>query len=90
MERAELDNLARKVETVVDRLKVTKASNEELLSEKKRLEQRITSLDRQLHQSQKEGDQIKELVTQNKAYRKKCALLKSRVVSLLAKIEGLQ
>jgi hypothetical protein len=90
MDKDELEWLAAKVESVVEGLKAARHRNRDLLAEKKRLEQKLSSLEKQVRQGQKEGDQVSELVAQNKAYRKKYGMLKSRVASMLAKIEVLQ
>jgi cell division septum initiation protein DivIVA len=86
----DLELLAAKVETVIDDLKAAQNRNKELLKENKRLEERIASLDKEKAKSQKEGEKIAELVAQNKEYRKKCNLVKSKIASMLAKVEGLQ
>jgi DNA repair exonuclease SbcCD ATPase subunit len=90
MDKDEFERLAVKVERVVDDLKTAKHKNKELSAAKKNLEQRLSSLEKQVGQTQKEGARFSELLAQNKAYKKKCALLKSRVTSMLAKVEGLQ
>ena len=86
----DLELLAAKVETVVDDLKAAQNSNKELKKENKRLIGRIASLEKGIAKSQKEGDRTAELLAQNKEYKKKCRLVKSKVTSMLAKVEGLQ
>lgn len=90
MPTGELERLAEKVENLVEDLKRARTEGHNLVAEKRRLEENLAHLDKQLRQSQKEGDQSEELVAQNKAYKKKQALLKSKVVSMLAKVEALQ
>jgi multidrug resistance efflux pump len=79
-----------KIDTVVEDLKAARDANRELSAEKKRLEQRLSALEKQVRQVEKEGDRTNELFAQNKAYKKKCALMKSKVTSMLAKVEVLQ
>jgi hypothetical protein len=43
-----------------------------------------------MSRAQKEVERVAELNAQNREYKKKCALLKTRVTSMLAKVEGLQ
>ena len=90
MDKEELEWLAERVETLVEDLKAAKATNKELLDEKKKLEQRLSSNTRQIEKVDKEGSQLAELTAQNKAYKKKCALLSNKVTSMLAKVEVLQ
>jgi len=90
MNKEELEWLAERVETLVEDLKAARAANKELLAEKKKLEQRLSSSARQIEKVDKEGSQIAELTAENKAYKKKCALLRSKVTSMLAKVEVLQ
>ena len=90
MDKEELEWLAERVETLVEDLKAAKATNKELLAEKKKLEQRLSSSARQIGKVDKEGSQVAELTAQNKAYKKKCALLRTKVTSMLAKVEVLQ
>jgi FtsZ-binding cell division protein ZapB len=90
MQKGELESLADTVEKVVENLKTAKAANKQLLTEKQELRQKVSSLEREAGRTLKEEDQISELTAQNKAYKKKCALLKSRIASMLAKVESLQ
>lgn len=90
MDKDELELLAGQVETLVDDLKAVRQKNKEILSEKKKLEERLSSLERQIKRTQKEGDKVADLAAQNKAYKKKYALLKAKVTSMLAKVEVLQ
>jgi chromosome segregation ATPase len=90
MDKVDLQWLAGQVDEVVESLKTARSENKDLLAEKKELEQRLSSLEKQLRQMQKEGDRIGDLVAQNKEYKKKFAMLKSRVASMLAKVEVLQ
>jgi hypothetical protein len=88
--REDLESIAAKVETVVDDLKAAHHSNKELLKSNKRLEERIALLEKDAGSSQKEGERTAELLAQNKEYRKKFSLMKAKVTSMLAKVEGLQ
>ncbi|HEC83450.1 MAG TPA: hypothetical protein ENI46_03050 [Firmicutes bacterium] len=90
MELEELERLADKVEALVDELKQQREINRRLLSEKASLEQKVASLLKQLDKFEKEGNRIEELVAENKANKKKLALLKAKVTSMLAKVEVLQ
>jgi len=90
MELEELERLADKVEALVDELKQQREINRRLLSEKASLEQKVASLLKQLDKFEKEGNRIDELVAENKANKKKLALLKAKVTSMLAKVEVLQ
>jgi hypothetical protein len=86
----DLELLAAKVETVVDDLKAAQNRNKQLAKENKRLEERVTSLEKEMRKGQKEGEKTAGLVAENKEYKKTCSLLKSKVTSMLAKVEGLQ
>ena len=90
MDKEELEWLAGRVETLVEDLKAAKATNKELVAEKRKIEQRLSSHTRQIEKIEKEGNQVAELTAQNKAYKKKCTLLRSKVASMLAKVEVLQ
>lgn len=90
MDKEQLEWLADKVETLVDDLKSARGANKELLSEKRRLQQRLVSLEKRYGQVEKEGGCVKDLISQNKVYEKKCALLKHKITSVLAKVEVLQ
>jgi chromosome segregation ATPase len=90
MDKDELEWLAATVDNVVEDLKVARDRNKDLAAEKKKLEQRLSALEKQVRQAEKEGDRASQLVAQNKAYKKKWALMKSRVTSMLAKVEVLQ
>jgi hypothetical protein len=85
-----LELLAAKVETVVDDLKAAQNKNKQLAKENKRLEERVTSLEKEIRKGQKEGERTAGLVAENKEYKKKCGLLKTKVTSMLAKVESLQ
>ncbi len=90
MDKQELEWLAERVETLVEDLKAAKAANKELLAEKKKLEQKMSSHSKHIEKAEKEGNQIAELTAENKAYKKKCAILRTKVTSMLAKVEVLQ
>jgi len=90
MQANEFERLAERVEKLVEDLKATRAEGHNLLSEKKKLEDKVASLEKQLRQCQKEGDRLNEHLAQNKAYKKKSVLLRSKVVSMLAKVESIQ
>ncbi len=86
----DLELLAAKVEAVVDDLKAAQNGNRELVKDNKRFAEQMALLEKEIQKSQKEGDRTAELVAQNKEYKKKCGLLKSKVTSMLAKAEALQ
>jgi cell division septum initiation protein DivIVA len=90
MSHSDLERLAEKVDHLVDGLKAARAESQGLRMERKRLEEKVAGLEKQLRHGQKEGDRLNELMAQNKAYKKRTALLKSRVVSMLARVEGVQ
>jgi hypothetical protein len=90
MDKDELGWLAEKVEALVDDLKSAREQNKELLAARRKLQQKLASLEKRYGQVDKEGRRIKDLITQNKTYEKKCALLKHKVTSMLAKVEVLQ
>ncbi len=90
MDKDELEWLAATVDSTVDDLKAARDKNKELSAEKKKLEQRLSALQKQARKAEKEGDRASELIAQNKAYKKTCALMKSKVTSMLAKVEVLQ
>ena len=90
MQTSELERLAEKIDKLVEELKTSKSQGHTLIAEKKKLEEKVAQLEKQLRQFQKEGDETSELLAQIKAYRKRNALLKSKVISMLAKVEALQ
>jgi uncharacterized coiled-coil DUF342 family protein len=90
MPASELDRLAEKIDKLVDELKVSRSDKQSVSSEKRKLEEKVAHLEKQLRQLQKEGEHTSELLAQNKAFRKKHALLKSKIVSMLAKVEAMQ
>jgi hypothetical protein len=86
----DLELLAAKVESVVDDLNAANDRNRELARDNKKLTEQLALLEKEIQKSQKEGDRTAELIAQNKEYKKKCGLLKSKVTSMLAKVEVLQ
>lgn len=90
LQTSDFDRLAEKVDRLVDDLKRARAEGHGLAADKKKLEEKVAGLEKQMRQNQKEGDHLAELLAQNKAHKKRNTLLKSRVVSMLAKIESLQ
>lgn len=90
MDKEELEWLAAKVDEVVEDLKAAKDESKSLAAEKKRLEQKLSSVEKQIRSIQKEGGRGSQLVAENKAYKKKWALMRSKVTSMLAKVEALQ
>lgn len=90
MDKEELGWLAEKVEALVDDLKSAREQNKELLTARGKIEQKMASLEKRYVQIEKEESRIKELIARNKVYEKKCALLKQKVTSMLAKVEVLQ
>jgi ABC-type transporter Mla subunit MlaD len=90
VQASELERLAEKIDKLVEDLKTAKSQSHTLVADKKKLEEKVAQLEKQLRQFQKEGDETGELLAQIKAYRKRNALLKSKVISILAKVEALQ
>jgi septal ring factor EnvC (AmiA/AmiB activator) len=90
METSEIEHLAEAVEKMVDRLKAITTKNKDLMAQKKSLEDKVLSLQRQVQKSQKEGKQTSQLIADNKGYKKTCTLVKTKVVSMLAKVDSLQ
>jgi predicted nucleic acid-binding Zn-ribbon protein len=86
----ELERLADKLDNLVEDLKAVRLEHHNALSEKKKVEEKVAHLEKQLRQFQKEGDHADELSSQNKAHKRRNALLKSKVASMLAKVEGMQ
>jgi len=87
---SDLELLAARVEAVVDDLKAARNRNSELAKDNKRLTEQMALLEKEIQKSQKEVERTSELVAQNKEYKKSFGLLKSRVASMLAKVEALQ
>ena len=90
MDREELEWLTARVEAAVDDLKAVRSENRQLANDNKKLHAKVSDLERRIRKSQKEGAQASDLIAQNKAYKKKYALLKTKVSSMLAKVEVLQ
>jgi outer membrane murein-binding lipoprotein Lpp len=90
MPESELERLAETVDRLVEELKAARSDRQNVSSDKRKLEEKVAQLEKQLRQLQKEGEHTSELLAQNKAYKKKHALLKSKVVSMLAKVEAMQ
>ena len=90
MDREELEWLTARVEAAVDDLKAVRSENKQLSEDNKKLHAKVSDLERRIRKSQKEGAQAGDLIAQNKAYKKKYALLKTKVSSMLAKVEVLQ
>jgi hypothetical protein len=90
MSAKDLDRLADEVDHLVEDLKSAKAESHGARLEKKRLEEKVAGLEKQLRHLQKEGDRLNELLAQNKAYKKRTALVRSKVLSMLARVEGMQ
>jgi predicted nucleic acid-binding Zn-ribbon protein len=86
----ELERLADKLDKLVEEIRTIRLEHHNALSEKKKVEEKVAHLEKQLRQFQKEGDHAEELSSQTKAYKRKHALLKSKVASMLAKVEGMQ
>ena len=86
----DLELLTAKVEAVIDDLKAARAENIELAKDNKRLTEQTALLEKEIQKSQKEVERTAELVAQNKEYKKTCGMLKSKVASMLAKVEVLQ
>ena len=90
MSSSDLERLADRVDRLVDHLKAARAESQDLRAERKRFEEKVAALEKQLRHHQKEGERLNELLAQNKAYKKRTGLLRSRVVSMLARVEGVQ
>lgn len=86
----DLELLAAKVEAVIDDLNAARNRSKELEEANKRLNEQLALLEKEIKKSQKEGERTAELIAQNKEYKKKYSLLKSKVTSMLAKVEVLQ
>jgi hypothetical protein len=86
----DLDSLSRKVESIVEQYVLTQKKNLELISRNKELEKKVASLEKHLNKSEKEVGQAGQLVARNKVYEKNYGLLRSKVVSMLAKVDSLQ
>jgi|GEM_PF-2118315 len=90
MEMGEFEALTRKIEHMVDQYIDAKKKNDDLISRNRELEKQVSSLEKHLHKSEKEVDRIGKIVARNKAYEKNYGLLKSKVASVLAKVDSLQ
>ena len=90
MDKDELEWRVERVDNLVEDLKAAKVTNKDLLVQNKKLEQKLSSHVIQIEKIEKEGDRVAELTAQNKVYKKKYALLESKVASMLAKVEVLQ
>ena len=86
----DLELLAAKVEAVIDDLKAAQNKNSELAKDNKRLTEQMALLEKEMQKRQKEVERTAGLVAQNKQYKKTQSLLKSKVTSMLAKVEVLQ
>jgi hypothetical protein len=86
----DLELLTAKVEAVIDDLKAARTRNNELAKDNKRLTEQMALLEKKMEKSQKEVERAAELVAQNKEYKKTCSVLKTKVASMLAKVEVLQ
>jgi predicted nucleic acid-binding Zn-ribbon protein len=86
----DLESLAARVEAAVDDLVAVRDRNGHLEREKGELEQRVAALEKERKKGQKEAKRLADLSAENKAYKKKCALLKAKITSMLAKVEVLQ
>jgi cell division septum initiation protein DivIVA len=90
MDLGELEALSRKIDTIVDKYVSAKKKNKDLISRNKELEKRVASLEKHLSKSEKEVGHISDLEARNRAYEKNYKVLKSKVVSMLAKVDSLQ
>lgn len=90
MKMGDLEALTRKVESIVEKYKSTRQKNQDLVSRNKELEKRVASLEKHLSKSEKEVGHINQLMARNKAYEKNYKMLKSKVLSMLAKVDSLQ
>jgi predicted nuclease with TOPRIM domain len=90
MQLGDLEALSKKVENIVEKYISAQKKNKDLVSRNKELEKKVASLEKHLNQSEKEVGHINQLVARNKAYEKNYKMLKSKVVSMLAKVDSLQ
>ena len=90
MKLGDLEALTAKVESIIEKYKSTKQKNKDLVSRNKELEKKVASLEKHLTKSEKEVGHINQLVARNRAYEKNYKVLKSKVISMLAKVDGLQ
>jgi cell division septum initiation protein DivIVA len=86
----DLEALSKKVEDIVDKYVSAKKKNKDLISRNKELEKKVASLEKHLNKSEKEVGHISGLEARNRAYEKNYRVLKSKVVSMLAKVDSLQ
>ncbi len=85
-----LEEIADKIDVLVDRFKKLKEEKVSLLREKEELERKLNDLQRRIEYLKKEEDRVDRLLAENKANKKKIALLRAKVISMLAKLEVLQ
>lgn len=90
MDMGDLEALSKKVEKIVDNYVSAKNKNKTLVSRNKELEKKVDSLEKHLQKSEKEVKHIAQIVARNKAYEKNYSLLRSKLVSVLAKVDSLQ
>ncbi len=90
MQLGELEAVTKKVEDIVDKYISTKKRIDDLVLRNKELERKVASLEKDLRRSEKEVGNINEVMARNKAYEKNHRMLKSRVASMLAKVDSLQ
>ena len=90
MDVGDLEALASKVENMVEKYAGARKKNKDLISRNKELEKKVASLEKHLSKSEKEVGHIDNLEARNKAYERNYKVLKSKVVSMLAKVDSLQ
>ncbi len=90
MDMGDIEALSKKVEKMVDNYISAKNKNKDLVSRNKELEKKVASLQKHLQKSEKEVKRIDQIVARNKAYQKNYSLLRSKLASVLAKVESLQ
>jgi predicted RNase H-like nuclease (RuvC/YqgF family) len=90
MDMGDLEALSKKVEKIVDNYVSAKNKNKTLVSRNKELEKKVACLEKHLQKSEKEVKHIARIVARNKAYEKNYSLLRSKLVSVLAKVDSLQ
>ena len=90
MDVGDLEALSKKVEDIVEKYVGAKKKNKDLISRNKELEKEVASLEKHLSKSEKEVGHIGSLEARNKAYERNYKVLKSKVVSMLAKVDSLQ
>lgn len=90
MDLSSLEDTAQRVEWLVEKYKRLSREKSSLLKEKQELERKVNELERRIENLKKEEQRLDRLLAENKANKRKIALLRSRIISMLAKLEILQ